>query len=177
MSETITQSALYGSNQGDAFNDITIAGWPSTQNFSKISNIFVRYGEIVDYIKVTYDSKNGAAPVTQEHGGPGGSYQHNIALSASEFVVGVYGEYGHVATDFGATNIQKLQFVIADKTKGSVRIEGPFSTQARVPGKPFNVTGTVLAVAGYVANGTGPNYGTRPYLQSLSFFHPSSGFN
>lgn len=39
-------------------------------------------------------------------------------------------------------------------------LQGPFSTQARVPGKPFNVTGTVLAVAGYVANGTGPNYGT-----------------
>ncbi|CAL1706534.1 unnamed protein product [Somion occarium] len=173
MSGTITQTPLYGGNQGDAFNDMNISGWPATQTIDKISEIVVRHGGIVDNVTVTCTRTGGLAPETRSHGGTGGNAT-TVTLSDTEFLVGVYGQYGFVREDWGPCSIHKLQLVILDKARGSVRVEGPFSQGTGIVGTPFCVTGEVLALAGYDKEST-----ARPqrYLQSLSFFGPSNDFD
>ncbi|CAL1706512.1 unnamed protein product [Somion occarium] len=161
----ITQTPLYGSAQGDAFDDIkSVAGWPATQSINKISQIVVRYGNIVDNITITYARTGGVAPETQSHGGTGGNAT-TITLSDTEFLIGVYGQSGFVRNDYGPSSIFKLQFVILDKATGSVRLEGPFVNAHT--GTPFAATGEVIGIAGYDRQST-----SRPqrYLQSLSFY-------
>ncbi|CAL1706531.1 unnamed protein product [Somion occarium] len=174
---TITQSALFGGNQGDVFNDINVAGWPATQNIRKISKIVVRHGEIVDNIAVTYERTGGLGPDTQSHGGAGGTRVNTINLSESEFLVGVCGQCGPVVADYGPTSIQKLQFMIVDKARGAFRVEGPFANEARTGGTPFCVVGTIMALAGRTMVVTSQDQGTQRFMQSLSFFTPSNGFD
>ncbi|KAH9172573.1 hypothetical protein EDB89DRAFT_1964991 [Lactarius sanguifluus] len=107
-------SRLAGSTKGNFLDDLTnrmsfptstssrcyntypriLAGvgqWPKTQAIKRITRIAVFSGGIVDSLRITYQVENVPAPITVQHGGPGGTEALNFEIGSDEKLVAVYG--------------------------------------------------------------------------------------
>ncbi|KAH8985675.1 hypothetical protein EDB92DRAFT_1343221 [Lactarius akahatsu] len=129
-------SRLAGSAKGNFLDDLTNPGvgqWPKTQAIKRITRIAVFAGGIVDSLRITYQVENVPAPITVQHGGPGGAEALNFELgcnvflffvnffcslqesiTADEKLVAVYGTRLVNAGPYGDKNIVQLTFVVVN---------------------------------------------------------------
>ncbi|KAJ7200565.1 hypothetical protein GGX14DRAFT_699622 [Mycena pura] len=149
-----TTSPLFGSDDGDAFDDLTTLvgnGPVTTDNAPSIQAFTLRFGSVIDGLAVTYAQGTGPDLTTISHGtsltaAQSGLMNRTVAVGTNETFTAVSGQTGFHTT-FGVRVLQ-LSFTISNSFTGASRVVGPFGTST---GTAFTVTGgngTLIAVGG-----------------------------
>ncbi|KAJ7718377.1 hypothetical protein B0H14DRAFT_3901121 [Mycena olivaceomarginata] len=170
-------SPLFGSDAGDAFNDLTTLvgnGAVTTDNVPSIEAITLRYGSVIDGLAVTYAQGTSQDLTTISHGTSltatqSGLMNRTVTVGTNETLTAVSGQTGF-HTSFGVRVLQ-LSFTISNSFTGASRVVGPFGTST---GTAFTVggNGTLIALGGSAVNTNSTLNqlnGARGGLYGLSF--------
>ncbi|KAH9062371.1 hypothetical protein EDB87DRAFT_1606767 [Lactarius vividus] len=184
-------SRLAGSAKGNFLDDLTnpvIGQWPKTQAIKRITRISVFAGGIVDSLRITYQVENAPAPITVQHGGPGGAealsfeiggnifcYSYKFFLFTSgitlitvdEKLVAVYGTRHVNAGPYGDKNIVQLSFVVVNSA-GNAPTTKVYtgSGNSRDPTEKFDLSWPLTAASSYTFQ---PPGAPVSYLQAIGF--------
>ncbi|KAF7339126.1 hypothetical protein MVEN_01989300 [Mycena venus] len=174
---SISTSQLFGSNAGDAFNDLTTFvgnGTVTTDNVPSIKAITFRYGSVIDGLGVTYVQGTGQDLTTISHGTSltnteAGLMNSTVTLGTNETITAVSGQTGN-HSPYGVRVLQ-LSLTISNSFTGASRMAGPFGSAT---GAAFTVAGngTLVALGGSAVNtnlSLNSLHGARGGLYGLSF--------
>ncbi|KAJ7731364.1 hypothetical protein B0H16DRAFT_1696706 [Mycena metata] len=172
-----SNSQLFGSDAGDAFNDLTTLvgnGTVTTDNVPSVKAFTLRYGSVIDGLAVTYAQGTSQDLTTISHGTSltavqSGLMNRTVTAGTNETFTGVSGQTGFHTT-YGVRVLQ-LSFTISNSFTGASRVVGPFGTST---GTAFTVggNGTLIALAGSAVNTNSTLdslNGARGGLYGLSF--------
>ncbi|KAH9035189.1 hypothetical protein EDB85DRAFT_2143847 [Lactarius pseudohatsudake] len=163
-------SRLAGSPKGNFLDDLTNPGvgqWPKTQAIKRITRIVIFSGGIVDSLRITYQVENVPAPITVQHGGPGGAEALNFEIGSDEKLVAVYGTRLVNASSYGDKNIVQLTFVVvnfAGKVPTTKIYTG--SGNSSDPTEKFDLSWPLTAASSYTFQ---PPGAPVSYLQAIGF--------
>jgi len=104
----------WGGDGGGPFQDIT---YRSVLNHTRISQIVMHGGALVDKIEVTYTSDTGTTTVS--HGGGGGSPSSPFNLQASETIVQISGTANNIVCQLAFKTNYDQYFVWPPKPEGA----------------------------------------------------------
>ncbi|KAJ7775845.1 hypothetical protein B0H14DRAFT_333748 [Mycena olivaceomarginata] len=150
-------SQLFGSNAGDAFNDLNAFvgnATVTTDNVPSIHAITFRFGSVIDGLAVTYAPGPNQDLNTIQHGTSlttvdSGLMNSTLTLGTNETITAVSGQTGN-HSPFGIRVLQ-LTFTISNSFTGASRVAGPFGSAT---GTAFTVAGngSVIALGGSAVN-------------------------
>ncbi|KAF7351949.1 hypothetical protein MVEN_01156900 [Mycena venus] len=150
-------SQLFGSNVGDAFNDLTTFVGNSTvttENVPTIKAITFRFGSVIDGLAVTYAQGPDQGITTIQHGTSlttvdSGLMNSTLTLGTNETITAVSGQTGN-HSPFGIRVLQ-LTFTIVNSFTAASRVAGPFGSAT---GTAFTVagSGSLIALGGSAVN-------------------------
>jgi len=145
----------------------SVGQWPKTQAIKRITRIAVFIGEIVDSVRITYEVENASAPITVQHGGPGGGQATNFEISADEKLVAVYGTRHVNPGPYGDKNIVQLAFIVVDFSGVSpTTLTYVVHAQSTEPTEKFGFPWAPVAASSYTFQ---PKGAPISYLQAIGF--------
>ncbi|KAF8258818.1 hypothetical protein EI94DRAFT_1092452 [Lactarius quietus] len=105
-----------GSIQGTFLDDLTSPAFGSFSALKTITKVSVYGGGIIDSVRITYKVVNAPAPITVQHGGPGGHEVLSFDISADEKLIAVYGTRPVNTTPWAERGILQLSFIVANSS-------------------------------------------------------------